>query len=171
MRNNIHSISGYFFIKRVDFVNLKTKIVWQEAFRSNNLPRQLSIDLGGWWEDFEFWRRKWNCDNWRGLKFLFHERGLYNPCLLLLFAAGSGIKSPNVICLIAGRRNSPRPFIFSFGGSAAICTASRQTLSRGFLLVLMTLNLMADMSPSRSGCFCWRCGRRWSWGSWCFFRI
>ena len=36
-------ISGNFFIKQVDFENFKTKILSrQEAFRNNNLPRQLS---------------------------------------------------------------------------------------------------------------------------------
>ena len=37
-------ISGNFFIKRVYFENIKTKILSrQEAFRSSNLPRQLYL--------------------------------------------------------------------------------------------------------------------------------
>ena len=36
-------ISGYFFIKRVDFEYFKDKILRrQEAFRINDMPRQLS---------------------------------------------------------------------------------------------------------------------------------
>ena len=58
MLSSYFFISGYFFIKRVDIVFFKLEILQrQEAFRSSNLPSQLSIDLGGYWEYFEIWRR------------------------------------------------------------------------------------------------------------------
>ena len=83
----------------------------------------------------------------------------FSPFLLAV-SSPSGSRSLNCMALMAGLTNSNWPFI-TFPGffsiSAASWTASRQTLSRGFLCVWVILNLMALRFPSCSGCCCRRC--------------
>ena len=58
-----------FFVKRVFIVNLKQKYLHrQEAFRTINIPRQLSKILGRGWKDMKRRRRKRNLSYWQGIK-------------------------------------------------------------------------------------------------------